>query len=131
MTDRYKILGQESIDKTDSADLYEVPSAAAVSVGTVEVSPKSASLHVRTLVTSIIVCNTDGVAGSITIKLVSAASKETHLLKGNSIPGNGTKTLSLGLVLSSGEKITGSSHDADYDFTVMGVEILSGGGPSG
>ena len=132
MPDRYRILGQVSIEPTDEIALYAVPVAESTSVGVVEVSPKSSSLHVRTLITSIIVCNTDSASGNFSIRLFSADSLTfTYLLKGSSVAIDGTKVLSLGLVLGAGEQIKCSCASADYDFSVMGIEILSGGGPSG
>jgi len=132
MADRYKILGQDNLTPADGlTELYSVPVAAAVTVGGAEVAPKVTSVLVQALVTSIIVCNTDATAGSFDIQLEAAAatSSDTYLFKVNSLSKNNTKVLSLGLTLSPGDKIRGNCTTGDCDFTVMGIEITSGGGP--
>lgn len=135
MADRYKILGQVGIAAGGGLTvLYTVPVAAATTVasGVVEVSPKAVSIQVQTLVTSIIVCNTDATpSGTFDIQLESAAATtaDTYLFKNTAVASDSTKVLSLGLTLSAGDIIRGNAVTADYDFTVMGIEITSGGGP--
>ena len=148
MSDRYKILAQSSLNQVDPGPgltkLYSVPVASGTTVGTVTgVAPLSTSIHVQTMVTSLIVCNTSAVDGSFSIQIIgwdpeeSVATDSSYLFKDAPLIQATTKALSLGLVLSPGEElktaigvVVSPSH-FECDFTLMGIEVVSGGGPNG
>ena len=149
MSDRYKILAQQSRAATENGgdpqlvELYSVPVPAATTVGAtneIEVAPESTSIHVQTLVTSIVVCNTAAAtAGTFDLQLAAAPidadpAVTSWLFKLNPLNANATKALSLGLVMSPGDKLytdIPSTSGFTCDFSLMGIEIVSGGGPNG
>ena len=147
MSDRYKILAQSSLNQVDPGPgltkLYSVPVASGTTVGTVTgVAPLATSIHVQTMVTSLIVCNVSAVNGSFDIQIIGwdpgadppAATTSSYLFKDAPLAQATTKALSLGLVLSPGEELKTAIEvvgSLECDFTLMGIEVVSGGGPNG
>ena len=138
MADRYKLLGQ--VNQVGSGGgtqetLYQVPSAAAVSVGSVEVAPKSTSQIVQTLVTSIYIANRDNVKSYVALSLKLDGGSDHYLFLFNDLEVSETKVLSVGLTLSSGDALLVQSHGFfgsafDTDWTCFGIETTMGPGPS-
>ena len=129
MADRFKILAQVLPTATGSdTTAYTVPVAAATTVGTVAVSPKSLFEIPQVLVTSIIVCNTDSSDRTFQIRLKTAAAEgdddKEMLFYDTAIATKATQVLSLGLVLESGNVIkVRPSVASKLAFTIMGIEV--------
>ena len=136
--DTYKILYQgfpTESSGTGWTKAYSVPEAAAVKVDadTITVAPKAVSVLTQTLVTSIIVCEVAGGTAKFGIGLRLASTDvapevadtgEYTLFRENSLTGNDSVVLSLGLTLSPGNTIwVRSSIDENIYFTIMGIEI--------
>ena len=134
MPDVYKTLGQiVAAGSSAWTTLYTVPYPAAVTRGTAEVTPRAAVDSIQTLVTSIIVCNTDGSGQTFGISLEGTAADADPpdpgdpgtvnlLFSGAAIATKETLVLSLGLTLAPGDYVKANASDAGVVFTAMGIE---------
>ena len=94
-------------------------------------APKAVSQIPQTLITSIIVCDTDSTNRTFDIVLqpvlpVDPTDVEDYqyLVKSRPLAANETKILSLGLTLGPGNILRVSASAADVvAFTVMGIEV--------
>ena len=110
MADRFKILAHGTIAATANSDVYTVPVPAEVLVGSVQVSTKSQSQLVQTVVNSIVICSSAaGVAQfDITIQKATittsgvAYDTATDLFKTHALADKTTKVIALGMTLSPG-----------------------------
>lgn len=146
MADRYKVLNLLKLRVpptqllTDT--LYEVPAAALTQVGGglgPVTSPKAVSSLYQTLLTNIVVCDSSGVAGVATtfdITLLSTNSSgdatTTYLFRVTELKANNTQVLTLNATLSAGDKLVATiptTVGAEVDFTVFGIEMITGSGP--
>ena len=132
MPDRYKILGNLNLAAGGSGDLYTVPTPAKTDVNTAtDVSPKSVSVNVQTLLTTIVVCEDKSSAGSGTFDITVTPSGDPacNLFFKNVIAASNTKVLTLNLTLSAGDKVSCLATGTDCSFTAFGVEMITGSGP--
>ena len=111
--------------------LYRVPVADSTEVGAVEVAPKATSQVVQAVVSSLIVCNTDTLAGTIdlVVFLEDLAGTNTYLLHEVSVGARETKVFNLGVTLSAGDCVVVAS-TRGYDWSLMGIETTKGTGPN-
>ena len=146
MADRYKVLNllKLRVPPTQLLTdiLYEVPAAALTQVGGglgPVTSPKAVSSLYQTLLTNIVVCDSSGVAGVATtfdITLLSTNSSgdatTTYLFRVTELKANNTQVLTLNATLSAGDKLVATiptTVGAEVDFTVFGIEMITGSGP--
>ena len=129
MSDTFKILGQEEATTAEVA-LYTVPVASTTSTGGVFVAPKSITLPVQALVSSLIVCGTTG--GNFTVGLQTLAdwtaaaplTDKQYIFKLVPIATATTKILKLGLTLAPGDRIVIQADAPGVaSITAMGIEV--------
>ena len=148
MADRYKVLNllklRVPVTQRLTGTLYEVPVAAATQVGGglgPIPSPKAVSSLYQTLLTNIVVCDSSGGSGVATtfdITLLATDSSGdsimTYLFRITELKANNTQVLTLNATLSPADKLVAtiaSTTSSEVDFTVFGIEMITGSGPNG
>lgn len=135
--DSYKTLGQFEVAIQSGAytDLYTCPVRASVDVTspisgtpTVTVTPQSVVQNTRTLVTSIVVCNTSGATMQYYIRLLPTAvttpGDEHRLFHNVDLATKKTDVISPGMTLEAGYVLQGAASAATgITMTVFGIEI--------
>ena len=109
MTTTVKQLGQSAMSATANTTLYTTPAST------------------KTIVKEILLCNTDSVARTVTIKAGAspATAVSATILSALSLAAGETKFISLSTVLETGHLITGSaSTGAVVSCTISGVEVV-------
>ena len=109
MTTTVKQLSQSAMSATANTTLYTTPAST------------------KTIVKEILLCNTDTVARTVTIKAGAspATGVSATLLSALSLSAGETKFISLSTVLEPGHLITGSaSTGAVVSCTISGVEVV-------
>tara|TARA_R100000322_G_scaffold60724_1_gene37568 strand:- start:508 stop:915 length:408 start_codon:yes stop_codon:yes gene_type:complete len=135
MSDAYKILGQADIDATGTTALYTVPSPAATSYGSVEVSPKSVAQNVQTLVTSLafsfVGTASQTIKGDLTLSNAGATAQilfaDLQFYSAQNSVINMNMTLPPASVLNF---VCDLDTGGNLYITVFGVEMSTGYGPS-
>ena len=134
MSDRY-ITKQKTPAATTREELYKVELPATTTVGGVDTSGLSASVHVQTVITGLVICEASG--NSITYQVdvetleASAPGTITYIVKDKTLGASGTDILHFGGVLAPDTAVNVYSSRADTDFTLFGIETRTEGGPSG
>jgi hypothetical protein len=108
MARNYKILGQEAVAATTQVDLYTVPS------------------NTEAVISTLSVCNRAGSGATYRIAIIKSGEtleNKHYLIFDSAVPGNDTAVLTLGLTMSSGDKIGVYSSTANVTFSVYGSEI--------
>lgn len=128
--DAFKILNQIAPADTSATTLYTCPlrTGTTFDSGNIDVNPNIAGRNIQTIVTSIIVCNSDAGAKTFTMILLPESTTtpaiEHRLFFQNSVGAGETKVLSLGLTLSSDNTIQVVVETANtLSFTAMGIEV--------
>ena len=143
MADLYKVLNLVKLTVSPdvkTATLYTVPPAAETQVGGGSgpvPSPKAVSSVRQTLLTNIVVCDADatGNAATFDITLLSTNSSgdatTTYLFRNSPLTLKTTQILTLNATLSAGDTLvaTIATAGAEVDFTVFGIEMITGSGP--
>ena len=139
MSDSAQILGQQlatgvvlaSGTMADSLFLYRVPQLTeTISTAT----PKSASFPFRTIVSSMIVCNTDSVSRTYNVALIAnedigSANSVTQddkqfLIDARELNSKATEVIGLGMTISAGDAIyVWASQPSVVSFNLFGFEI--------
>ena len=127
MPDRY-LMKQISSDSSDTygLSLYRVPLADSTEVGDVDVAPKATSQVVQSVVSSLIVCNTDNLSGTISVATIGSLT--TSIFYKVSMDARETKVFNVGVTLSAGDYFWIAS-TRGYDWSLMGIETTEGTGP--
>jgi hypothetical protein len=135
MSDRYAILGM----LVDTGDLYQVPIPAATTVASSaasdpEVSPRAVSVQRQTLLTSVVVCETNNAGASFSLFVVKyedgSGDPVSQLFDLLPLTAKQTHVITLNLTLSPGDKVTFTKASGAIDITAFGVEMTTGRGPN-
>ena len=128
MANRFKVLGQLTGTGSDVA-LYTVPSPASSTPATG--LTKASIVPVQTLVTSLIVCNTNTSEYKFTVRLKedkdSGDDPKEFLFYQTVVGGFSSLTISMGLTLPSEAQIkvkVDTATPANVSFTLMGIEVF-------
>ncbi len=117
---------------TTSDTLYTVPVAAEKTAGSPQVSPKASSIHVQSVLTTIIVCNDSGADSTLyTITLTDASNSNlvTFLAFDTVLVKDKIEVLDLRLTLSAGDIIKVGCSGQICDITANVIETVTGSGP--
>jgi hypothetical protein len=118
MPSALKILGQSELSTSSfGTTLYTVPTSVNFDMGGGD--------RFYTLVTSIVLCNRNASSNDYSIRVVpkSATAGVEHIIfNGITLTTDATDIISLGLTVSSGDKIEASSSLASLSASVFGVE---------
>jgi hypothetical protein len=117
-----------------TGDLYQVPLPSAKTAGDPEVSPLAVSSLTQTLLTSVVICDTEAAGGTFSLTVTKyedgIGDPVSTLLNALSLDAKDTKVVTLNLTLAPGDKITGTL-SADLNATAFGIEMITGSGPRG
>jgi hypothetical protein len=108
MPTTYKVLGQVNPSATTATTVYTVPSATS------------------TIVSSIVVTNLSGNAGTYRISVRPAGATQTnamYLAYDATIAGTDALTLTLGITLAATDVVTVYASNASFSFNLFGSEI--------
>ena len=133
MSDSAQILGQQLATEDalesgvieDSSFLYRVPQLTeTISTAT----PKSASFPFRTIVSSMIVCNTDSVSRTYNVALIAnediGSDDKQFLIDSRELDSKATEVIGLGMTISAGDAIyVWASQPSVVSFNLFGFEI--------
>jgi hypothetical protein len=112
MPNTYKILGQVNPSANTQSNVYVVPAATEAVVNSLTI----ANQGISNVSYSVIVMPT--------AEFASPASNGKHfLIRGSSMPGGDTATLTLSLTLPAGAVLAANTNSADLSFSAFGVEI--------
>ena len=112
MPNTYKILGQVNPSANTQSNVYVVPAATEAVVNSITVANQGTS----NVSYSVIVMPTAEFASS-------ASNGKYFLIRGSSMPGGDTATLTLSLTLPAGAVLAANTNSADLSFSAFGVEI--------
>lgn len=120
MTQSLRVLGQATLTDSTEVAVYTVTTTPHA-----ELAPRSI---MQSIVTSILVCNTNAAAKSYTLKVVPfgevSAVKHT-IISSKSVPSNGTDSLNPGITMRSGDIIYGiGDTSSNFSISIFGIEIL-------
>lgn len=107
MSDQIKVLGQVAPDATTSTTLYTAPNLA------------------QTTVSSLVVCNRAGTAGTFRVSVHvggEAADNKQYLFYDSSLAANTTQTVVIGMCLNQSDVVKVYASSADFSFNLFGVE---------
>jgi len=138
MADRYSILGQANLTNEALTSIYQVPEAASSSVtagsNQIVFSPKAVSSQTQTLLTTLYVCTTTAIGGTIEITVVKNSDPifTTKLFTGRTLTADETDIFTLNLTLAPGDilKAKAGGSDLDVAVTAFGIEMITGVGPN-
>ena len=112
MPNTYKILGQVNPSANTQSNVYVVPAATEAVVNSLTIANQGTS----NVSYSVIVMPT--------AEFASPASNGKHfLIRGSSMPGGDTATLTLSLTLPAGAVLAANTNSADLSFSTFDVEI--------
>ena len=107
MSDQIKVLGQSAPDATTTTALYTVPNL------------------VQTTVSSLVVCNRAGTAGTFRVSVHVAgatADNKQYLFYDSALAANTTQTVVIGMCLNQSDVVKVYASSADFSFNLFGVE---------
>lgn len=106
MAETFKILGQSNPSATTNTDVYTVPAST------------------EAILSSIIVCNQAGSAGTARVAIRDAALASKHyILYDASVPANDSLTISEGVTMDASDVVTVYVSSASFSVSVFGSEI--------
>lgn len=112
MPNTYKILGQVNPTANTQANVYVVPAATSSVVNSIMI----ANLGTSNVSYSLIVMPSG--------EFASPASNGRHyIIRGSSMPGTDTATLTLSLTLPAGAVLAANTNSGSLSFSAFGVEI--------
>lgn len=111
-TNTYKILGQVNPSANTQSNVYVVPAATEAVVNSITVANQGTS----NVSYSVIVMPSAEFA-------TPASNGKYFLIRGSSMPGGDTATLTLSLTLPAGAVLAANTNSADLSFSAFGVEI--------
>jgi len=134
MSDKYKILSQQTLASSSPLVIYTVPVIANKTYGSVEVSPKAVSSTIQTLMTSVIF-SFDGASGNVAgdLELSDSGAAYEKLITNLSFYDNQSTALNLNMTLPEGSalRFSPSSYTSGSLYiTAFGIELETGYGPS-
>ena len=112
MPNTYKILGQVNPSANTQSNVYVVPAATEAVVNSITVANQGTS----NVSYSVIVMPSNEFA-------TPASNGKYFLIRGSSMPGGDTATLTLSLTLPAGAVLAANTNSADLSFSAFGVEI--------
>jgi hypothetical protein len=112
MPNTYKILGQVNPSANTQSNVYVVPAATEAVVNSLTI----ANQGISNVSYSVIVMPTAEFASP-------ASNGKYFLIRGSSMPGGDTATLTLSLTLPAGAVLAANTNSADLSFSAFGVEI--------
>ena len=112
MPNTYKILGQVNPSANTQSNVYVVPAATEAVVNSLTI----ANQGISNVSYSVIVMPTAEFA-------TPASNGKYFLIRGSSMPGGDTATLTLSLTLPAGAVLAANTNSADLSFSAFGVEI--------
>ena len=112
MPNTYKILGQVNPSANTQSNVYVVPAATEAVVNSITVANQGTS----NVSYSVIVMPSAEFAAP-------ASNGKYFLIRGSSMPGGDTATLTLSLTLPAGAVLAANTNSADLSFSAFGVEI--------
>jgi hypothetical protein len=112
MPNTYKILGQVNPSANTQSNVYVVPAATEAVVNSITVANQGTS----NVSYSVIVMPSAEFASP-------ASNGKYFLIRGSSMPGGDTATLTLSLTLPAGAVLAANTNSADLSFSAFGVEI--------
>ena len=107
MTDILKPLGQAAPSATTETDLYTVPD------------------ETMTTVSSVVVCNRAGTAGTVRVSVSAGGAATTdkdYLLYDKSVAANDYITLVIGITIKESDVMRVYASSGDFSFNLFGVE---------
>ncbi len=107
MTDILKPLGQAAPSATTETDLYTVPD------------------ETMTTVSSVVVCNRAGTAGTVRVSVSvggAATTDKDYLLYDKSVAANDYITLVIGITIKESDVMRVYASSGDFSFNLFGVE---------
>jgi hypothetical protein len=107
MTDILKPLGQAAPSATTETDLYTVPD------------------ETMTTVSSLVVCNRAGTAGTVRVSVSvggAATTDKDYLLYDKSVAANDYITLVIGITIKESDVMRVYASSGDFSFNLFGVE---------
>ncbi len=108
MAEAYKVLGQSAPAATTATNVYTVPS------------------NTQAVVSTIFVCNRGGIEGSYRIAIIpqgETLSNKHYIVYESNLLVNATDSLTNGITLNSGDKVSVYASSANFSFNVFGSEI--------
>lgn len=112
MPNTYKILGQVNPSANTQANVYVVPSATEAVINSIMV----ANLGTSNVSYSLIVMPSASFASP-------ASNGRFFIVRGSTMPGADTATLTLSLTLPAGSILAANTNSASLSFSAFGVEI--------
>jgi len=112
MPNTYKILGQVNPSANTQSNVYVVPAATEAVVNSITVANQGTS----NVSYSVIVMPSAEFASP-------ASNGKYFLIRGSSMPGGDTATLTLSLTLPAGAVLAANTNSANLSFSAFGVEI--------
>jgi len=112
MPNTYKILGQVNPSANTQSNVYVVPAATEAVVNSITVANQGTS----NVSYSVIVMPSAEFA-------TPASNGKYFLIRGSSMPGGDTATLTLSLTLPAGAVLAANTNSANLSFSAFGVEI--------
>lgn len=112
MPNTYKILGQVNPSANTQSNVYVVPAATEAVVNSLTIANQGTS----NVSYSVIVMPSAEFASP-------ASNGKYFLIRGSSMPGGDTATLTLSLTLPAGAVLAANTNSADLSFSAFGVEI--------
>ena len=112
MPNTYKILGQVNPSANTQSNVYVVPAATEAVVNSIMV----ANLGSSNVSYSILVMPSNEFANP-------ASNGKSFLIRGSTMPGADTATLTLSLTLPSGAVLAANTNSGSLSFSAFGVEI--------
>ena len=112
MPNTYKILGQVNPTANTQSNVYVVPAATEAVVNSIMI----ANLGTSNVSYSLIVMPSNEFASP-------ASNGKSFLIRGSTMPGSDTATLTLSLTLPAGAVVAANTNSANLSFSAFGVEI--------
>lgn len=112
MPNTYKILGQVNPSANTQSNVYVVPAATEAVVNSITV----ANLGTSNVSYSILVMPTNEFANP-------ASNGKSFLIRGSTMPGSDSATLTLSLTLPAGAVLAANTNSGSLSFSAFGVEI--------
>ena len=111
-TNTYKILGQVNPSANTQSNVYVVPAATEAVINSLTIANQGTS----NVSYSVIVMPSSEVA-------TPASNGKYFLIRGSSMPGGDTATLTLSLTLPAGAVLAANTNSGSLSFSAFGVEI--------
>jgi len=112
MPNTYKILGQVNPTANTQSNVYVVPAATEAVVNSIMI----ANLGTSNVSYSLIVIPSNEFANP-------ASNGKSFLIRGSTMPGSDTATLTLSLTLPAGAFVAANTNSGSLSFSAFGVEI--------